>query len=382
MTVRTSVEGYVGVFVAILQETYKGQPDKSFYVCWQEDGVKRWECVGRRSRGVTARLAADRRHEILREIRERKPEVPDPKVGEVMGDWTRESGKGFRIVSACRTRILPALGELRLSEVTRPMVESFAADMTASGLAPRSVRINTGYLSAAIDHAVRLGRWDGRNPVSGAVLPRVDNKSERWLTEDEEARLLAELDRRAPWLADAARLSLWTGVRLTEIYRLRAVDLDPDGTSIMIFAKGGKRQALRLRPEAAEILRRRIREEPRPDGLVFGRKDTHVFRRAADACGLNDGMTDRRLRVTFHTLRHTFATRLAKGGISLHALMGLMRHSNIQMTMRYAHHIPDDLADCLKLLDRFMPPVMPPHAPDGTAPSGGTRGGDAAYSMS
>lgn len=66
-----------------------------------------------------------------------------------------------------------------------------------------------------------------------------------------------------------------------------------------------------------------------------------TFLRVADALGLNDGVTDSRQKVWFHTLRHTFASWMAQSGtVTLHELRDLMRHDTITMTERYAHLIP------------------------------------------
>jgi len=59
--------------------------------------------------------------------------------------------------------------------------------------------------------------------------------------------------------------------------------------------------------------------------------------------------------VTFHTLRHTFASWLAQSGkVSLIELKTLMRHANINMTMRYAHLMPGQETEKLSLIDSIL----------------------------
>src|SRR5258705_5339429 len=55
--------------------------------------------------------------------------------------------------------------------------------------------------------------------------------------------------------------------------------------------------------------------------------------------------------ITCHTLRHTFASHLVMAGASLKAIQELLGHSNIQMTMRYAHLTPSSLRQTVKLLE-------------------------------
>lgn len=70
------------------------------------------------------------------------------------------------------------------------------------------------------------------------------------------------------------------------------------------------------------------------------REVSDIFERVIKKLGFNDGITDNRQKLTFHSLRHTFASWLALSGEQLPVIKELMRHKNINMTMRYAHLIP------------------------------------------
>ena len=86
-----------------------------------------------------------------------------------------------------------------------------------------------------------------------------------------------------------------------------------------------------------------------PGDYVFkdkrhGRKIKSIsktFRNVVNTLGWNDGIQDRRQHVTFHTLRHTFASWLALQGETLLTIKELMGHKTLEMTMRYAHLMPD-----------------------------------------
>ena len=68
---------------------------------------------------------------------------------------------------------------------------------------------------------------------------------------------------------------------------------------------------------------------------------SNTFSRIVNRLGFNKDITDRRQILTFHSLRHTFASWLALNGEDLKSIQELMRHKTISMTMKYAHLIPD-----------------------------------------
>ena len=78
-----------------------------------------------------------------------------------------------------------------------------------------------------------------------------------------------------------------------------------------------------------------------------------VFRCAIKACGFNRGIKDRRERVCFHTLRHTFASWLVQKGYPLAMVGTLLGHKDIKMTMRYAHLAPNQARLAVSSLPNF-----------------------------
>ena len=77
---------------------------------------------------------------------------------------------------------------------------------------------------------------------------------------------------------------------------------------------------------------------------------SRAFMKCVSQLGFNDGVTDSRQRVVFHTLRHTFASWLVQKGVPLHTVAELMGHKSIAMTQRYAHLSPDSLRNAAKIL--------------------------------
>jgi integrase len=72
------------------------------------------------------------------------------------------------------------------------------------------------------------------------------------------------------------------------------------------------------------------------------------------ALGFNNGVTDPRQKVVFHTLRHTFASWLAEQSVDLYSVKELMGHGTLAMTERYSHHSPDKLRRAVKTFEAGM----------------------------
>ncbi len=61
------------------------------------------------------------------------------------------------------------------------------------------------------------------------------------------------------------------------------------------------------------------------------------MKRIAASLGLNDGVSDTRNQVVWHTLRHTFATRMLESGVDIYTLKELLGHSSVSVTEGYLH---------------------------------------------
>lgn len=55
----------------------------------------------------------------------------------------------------------------------------------------------------------------------------------------------------------------------------------------------------------------------------------------------------------FHALRHTFASKLVMNGVPLYTVKELMGHSDMELTMRYAHLSDNHLSDAVNVLNKF-----------------------------
>ena len=167
------------------------------------------------------------------------------------------------------------------------------------------------------------------------------------LTPEEAEKLLAKLVELDPPTERLTRFCMLTGCRLSEAANLTWAHVDLTAqTACFANTKNKESRTVYLSPELVKMLaafsQARAGELvfPRRDGTSFitkaDRTDTpHYFSEAVKALGFNEGRGIRD-RVTFHTIRHTVATNLAKI-LDVRSLMDVMGWKVIAMAARYIH---------------------------------------------
>ena len=108
-------------------------------------------------------------------------------------------------------------------------------------LAGQTVNNIFSFMRSAINRAVATGMWSGVNPLStkGGTwkMVKANNERLRFLTREEAKALLDDLEKRHPQLHDMALLSLRTGLRPTEIFKLRGQDVDANACGFYVIRK-------------------------------------------------------------------------------------------------------------------------------------------------
>jgi integrase len=121
--------------------------------------------------------------------------------------------------------------------------------------------------------------------------------------------------------------------------------------------KNSKTRTVFLNDKSRAILK--ARPEEKPNDLVFPARGggriiqiSDAFNRAIAKLKMNEGIEDRRQKVTFHTLRHTFASWLVEDGTDLFTVKELLGHADYKMTSRYSHIAADELRAAVRGLDK------------------------------
>lgn len=371
-------------------------PDKYFTLYYKLDGRPRQEALGWASDGWTEKKASivmaelrrnqaagegprslAEKKELEEQARERaniaklKAEIEQTTfqdAGTAFIKWAKTSKKDWdHDETRLKLHINPVIGDMRLKDVEPAHIEKLKANCQEKGLAAGTVRHCMQTTRAVFNHASRLGSHKGENPTKKVKFPRLDNDRKRFFTYDQADKLLAALWKNDRDLHDIALLGFYAGLRFSEIARLRWVDVDLDhGVIHVIDAKSGNREAyitdnlremfLRNQKKDSSHLVNPCPVKDKAQGDVFespclvfpgpvkGRVQKDVsdrFMKVVNNLGLNKDVFDSRQKLTFHSTRHSFGSWLALQGTPLLTIKELMGHKTIEMTMRYAHLMPD-----------------------------------------
>ena len=262
---------------------------------------------------------------------------------------TRKSVDSF-----LKTQLLPNFGILPLDRITRSRVNRWFDQYSRS--APGGANRTLDILSGILNHAIVCGHI-AANPTRG-VKRNPGRKMTRFLSREEIHRLHAVLDAcvaerpvNAP-AADIIRLLLLTGCRRGEIVNLQWREVGED-TLELVDSKTGPRTVF-LSPKAKAIIER----QPRLDSpWVFPSPVNREKPRSADCLdGLwkltkkQAGIEDVRL----HDLRHSVASQAVLNGVPLPVVARLLGHSQVSMTLRYAHVADEEVEAAAEKVGRVI----------------------------
>jgi len=149
---------------------------------------------------------------------------------------------------------------------------------------------------------------------------------------------------------DITIVGLHTGLRAGEIFNLTTADVQLEkGLLVVLDTKSKSNRVIPLNRHSKDALERNL-DPLSPSTPIFKHNSCKAFSRVVESCGLNQGVTDRRHRVVFHTLRHTFASWLVQAGVPIAVVSQLLGHQDLKMTMRYAHLAPQQARDAIEYL--------------------------------
>ncbi|PHM73804.1 phage integrase [Xenorhabdus kozodoii] len=217
--------------------------------------------------------------------------------------------------------------EKRLSgEITR-------ADRVKS-VAPRTTNLELSYFRAMFNELSRLGEWKEDNPLKNVRAFRTDESEMAFLTNEQIVTLLESCTKsRAKDLLIIVKIALSTGARWSEAEELTDSQVTPYKITFT-KTKGKRNRTVPITPELYD-------EIPKKKGRLFT-PCYSAFRAAIKRAGI-----ELPHRQSSHVMRHTFASHFMMSGGNILVLQRILGHTDIKMTMRYAHFAPDHLNDAL-----------------------------------
>ena len=267
----------------------------------------------------------------------------------VAGPWKETCYSRYKpstrkgVKNTLRTQLLPAFGPTPLNRITRNQVLRWfdGYSQTAPGGANRAISL----LRQILNFAIACGHLV-TNPTRGIKSNRRTQLT-RFLSSDEVRRLNRTLDEHLQHgpsprqQAEIIRLLLLTGCRKNEILSLRWSEVRGD-TLLLADTKTGPRM-VPLNAQARRVIERQPRglspfvfPSPRDINRPQNRHLPlwYAVRREAD---LED--------VRLHDLRHTLASHAVLSGVPVPLVSRLLGHSNVRMTLRYAHLADKHVSD-------------------------------------
>ncbi len=256
----------------------------------------------------------------------------------------------------CDRYIVPALGALKVAEVSRADVERM--------LKPLKPVQRNRVASLASRLFNLFETWEIRpqhtNPVRGIERAR-EQPRDRVLAASELSALgavLARMDDASPYAVGAIRMAALTGWRIGEVVALKWGDVNFEtGLATLPSTKTG-RQTRALGSAALELVASMPRVNDNPHVFAGGQPGSAIgykavrstFARAVESAGLSD--------IRLHDLRRTIATNAAAAGVGVHTLRDLLGHSTLAMSNRYVRRTGGALVEAVEQSSAAMAAMM------------------------
>lgn len=235
-------------------------------------------------------------------------------------------------------KVIQFFGEDTLvTAITSEKVSEFVITLKAKGLANSTINHSLQSVRKVMKYCEINGKIE-KKPVIQSL--RLNNARNRYLYQDECTRLRQHSKGD---LHDAIVLSLLTGVRVGELWRIRFRDVQK-GFVYIAKSKNGDARSIPAHTQVMQIVERR-REGNLDSSFLF--TSHNIVRVPWDKLRYSLDLQD----VVWHTLRHTFASHLIQSGVDVSVVKELMGHRRIETTMRYAKLAPKNFASAINQLE-------------------------------
>ncbi len=263
--------------------------------------------------------------------------VDKRKLSDLVNLWFKLHGSTLRDAKYRLARTLALCESLGDPAVNKFSAADFSRyrERRLNEVSISTVNHETRYLRAVFAELIRLEQFQGKNPLANIRTFAERERELSFLTAEQIPLLLAECDKSSNnHCGPVARLCLATGARWSEANNLPRANLLDDRV-IYSDTKNGRVRVVPIKPALAA----EVRQVAYPVGVRLFSSCKGAFRKAVERSGIE--LPDGQLT---HVLRHTFASHFLINGGDILALQRILGHSDLKVTMRYAHLAPDYMA--------------------------------------
>jgi integrase/recombinase XerD len=237
----------------------------------------------------------------------------------------------------------------------------FIHHQSRSGLSARSLARLISSLKSFYKFLI-LDGMTKKNPAANLSSPKTWLSLPKFLTVGEVELLLRQPDEKdIHGLRDKAMLELLyaTGLRVSELVRLKIKDLNLEDGFLLCLGKGGKERIVPVGESAKSAIRSYLGQArplllKEPNNFLFLTRRGSAFTRQGFWKLLKSyaKKADLGRKISPHILRHTFATHLLERGADLRSVQLMLGHSQITTTQIYTHVSRQQLR---RVYDKFHP---------------------------
>jgi len=241
-----------------------------------------------------------------------------------------------------------------VEQVTTPLVRSWLATLKDNKLSSRSINRKISSLSSFFRFQLKKGGITV-SPVTAIIPQKTGSRLPTFVEEDDMATLFSHVEFPDTWKGRTERLFLQlfyaTGMRLSELIKLKESQLDVSYGQVKVTGKGNKERIIPVPAALLAELSAYVAAKPVTGGAtVFV---TEAGKELAPASVYQSVKKYLSLVTTLrkkspHVLRHSFATHLMNQGAELNAVKELLGHSSLAATQVYTHNTIEKLKEVYK----------------------------------